>query len=180
MKTEPNWDEALSRVLAFLTALDLGGVEHRTRLALSIVEEARRRHPEDASRPPVELVMDLAMQALDQWFGLVVPGALGNRVASGVVAYHVAGAATRWPNSALRNDPPEDLKEALSAVSLRTGPDLAMSSMTSREMDYGALETIAHETWHKFAWTPLIRAVLIWTAIFFVALYFYDKYFPTK
>ena len=66
----------------------------------------------------------------------------------------------------------------LSRVSVRTGPDLAISSMTPREMDYGAMETIAKGTWHRFAWTPLLRAAGLWTAIFFVALYAYDRFHP--
>lgn len=178
IKTEALWDEALDRVLAYLAALNLGGVGHRTRLALSIVEEARRRHTQDSSVPPVELAMSLATQALDHWFGKAFAGAAGNKVAFGLVAYRVTDAASRWPNAALVNEPPADLQQALASVSLRMGPDLSMSSMVSREMDYGALETIAHETWHKFAWAPLLRAVVIWTLIFFVALFTYEHFFP--
>jgi hypothetical protein len=49
--------------------------------------------------------------------------------------------------------------------------------MTPREMDYGAMNH-AQETWHKFSWAPLVRAAGIWTAIFFVALYLHDRFFP--
>ena len=43
---------------------------------------------------------------------------------------------------------------------------------------YGAMEVIAQGTWHQFAWTPLVQAAALWTAIFFVALYLYDTFFP--
>jgi hypothetical protein len=49
--------------------------------------------------------------------------------------------------------------------------------MTPREMDYGAMETIAQETWHKFSWLPLARTAGIWTAIFFFARYLHDRFF---
>ncbi len=49
--------------------------------------------------------------------------------------------------------------------------------MTPRPMDFGAMETIAQETWHRFAWAPILRAAVLWTAIFFAALYAYDQFF---
>jgi hypothetical protein len=37
------WDEAMARVLAFFSTLRIGGVEQRVRVALRVLEEARRR-----------------------------------------------------------------------------------------------------------------------------------------
>ena len=85
----------------------------------------------------------------------------------GLVALEVTDAAARFPGSVLFGELPEALKALLAGVSVRTGPDLAISSMTPREMDYEGSEA-AQETWHKFSWAPLVRAAGIWTAIFFV------------
>ncbi|HEY5705077.1 MAG TPA: hypothetical protein VIS96_05845 [Terrimicrobiaceae bacterium] len=178
VNAQTEWDEAMARVLAFFSTLRIGGVEHRVRIALRIVEEARRRHEKDRSLAPVEAAMDVAAESLDHWFAKSLGGSPDRRVAAGLVALEITDAGARFPNALLSGDPPEELKAMLSGVSVHTGPDLAISSMTPREMDYGAMEVIAQETWHRFDWTPLLRAAAVWTAIFFFALYTYDRFFP--
>ncbi len=179
--TRADWDEATARLLAFFSALELGGVEHRTRLALRMVDEARGRQAQSPALTPVEVTMDVAAERLEDWFAKVLDGSPippGKRVAAGLFAWRVTGAAARWPDAVLSGEPPAELKAALASVSMSTGPDLAVSSMTSREMDYGAMEVIAQETWHQFAWTPILGAAALWTGIFFIALYVYDNFFP--
>lgn len=77
----------------------------------------------------------------------------------------------------MADDLPNDLRQAFENVRAQTGPDLAFSSMTHREMDYGPLESLAQETWHRFAWAPLLKAVIFWTAIFFLALAIHDHFY---
>jgi len=175
---QSEWDEAMARVLAFFSAMRIGGVEHRVRVALRVLEEARRRCDQGCGLAPVEVAMDLAADSLDQWFAKAIEESADRRVAAGVVALEMTDAAARFPNALLSGDPPGELKAMLVGVSVRTGPDLAISSMTPREMDYGAMETIAQETWHRFGWAPILRAAAIWTAIFFIALYAHDRFFP--
>ncbi|CAN5370133.1 hypothetical protein BH09VER1_BH09VER1_05820 [soil metagenome] len=171
------WDDALARLLSFLNEYEIGGAEHRVRVALRIVDEARALEREG---PPVQRVMGRAFAELDEWFGAALgqtdlPPALA--AAAGAAALRLVPGDKRWSERLLSATPSDELKSMLSKVSLRTGPDLAISSMTSRDMDYGAMETLAHETWHQFAWLPLLRAVAIWTAIFFLTLYIYGQYF---
>ena len=178
VNSQSDWDEAIARLLAFFSTLRIGGVEHRVRVALRILEEARRRHEQDRSLAPVQVAMKVAEESLDRWLAKAIGASLDRRIAMGLVALEVTDAAARFPGSVLFGEPPEALKALLAGVSVRTGPDLAISSMTPREMDYGAMETIAQETWHKFSWAPLVRAAGIWTTIFFVALYLHDRFFP--
>jgi hypothetical protein len=56
-------------------------------------------------------------------------------------------------------------------------PPLAHSSMAAQDMDYGAMQKLAEETWQRFAWGPVLRAAALWTAIFFLALFTYDRFF---
>jgi len=172
------WDEALARLLAYFARLEIGGEEHRVKTALRILDEARAGAPDV---PPVQRAMDAAAAALEQWFA----GALSDsavpperRLAFGLVAWRTVRGAERWPDAVLAGPPPEELRRALGEVSLPLSPDLEFSSMISREMDYGAVETIAQETWHQFAWAPLLRAAAIWAVIFFGALYAWDRFFP--
>ena len=181
VNTRDDWDEAAARLLAFFSALEIGGVEHRARLAIRILDEARRRHGIAPALAPVEAAMDVAAEFLEHWFTQALEGSAipsGQRVAAGLFAWRLTGAAARWPDAVLGGDPPAELQAVLASVSTSTGPDLAISSMTPREMDYGAMEVIAQETWHQFAWTPILGAAALWTGIFFVALYVYDNFFP--
>lgn len=181
LATAAAWDEAMSRLLSFLAAMHIGGVEHRTRVALTIVDEARKQHALKPEKAPVEHTMNIALQSIEKWFGEALENVempASRRVAAGIVGLRVTDAVNRWPNAVLDGPPPADLKATLARVSFRTGPDLAVSSMTPRAMDYGAMETIAQETWHRFAWAPIVRAAAIWTAIFFAALYTYDYIYP--
>jgi len=181
LNVQANWDEAMARLLAFFAALELGGVEHRTRLATRVLDEARRRHEQNPDLAPVETAMDVAAESLEQWFAEALGSSHlrpASRVAAGLFALRVTDAAKHWPDAVLGGPPPPELKAVLSRVSTSTGPDLAISSMTPREMDYGAMEVIAQETWHQFAWAPILQAAALWTAIFFVALYLYDTLFP--
>jgi hypothetical protein len=175
-----SWDEAMSRLLAFLAAMHIGGVEHRTRVALSIINQAQQQHALKPEGDPVEQTMTIALHDIEQWFDAALENVempVGRRVAAGIVGLRVTDAINRWPDAVLDGPPPSDLKATLARVSFRTGPDLAVSSMTPRTMDYGAMETIAQETWHRFAWLPIVRAAMLWTVIFFVALYTYDHFY---
>ncbi|HEY5792105.1 MAG TPA: hypothetical protein VIS74_02330 [Chthoniobacterales bacterium] len=177
---DAGWDEALSRLLAFLSALEMGGVEQRLRVALRIVDRARNQAPADAD--PVRVTMSLFHEEMQQWFAQALEDPAiseDRRVALGVVALRLAPTQARWLDTFPQNPPPAELRAALRGISLRTGPDLALSSMTPQEMDFGTMEDIAHETWHQFEWGPLLRAVLIWTAIFFGALAAYNHFFPS-
>ncbi len=173
------WDEALSRLMSFLAAMPIGGVEHRTRIALRIIDEARVRHARDAGKSPVEHAMQIALDRLEDWFAEALEGVdmpANRRVAAGIVGLRITDAPRKWPDAILGSTPPTDLKATLARVSFRTGPDLAVSSMTPRDMDYGAMESIASETWRRFEWAPILTAAAIWTVLFFAALTAYDRF----
>jgi len=127
------WDEAAERVMAYLACLEIGGVEHRAREALQVIEHARARCLADPALHPMEAAMT---EALRKWQGTVPAG-----------------------------------------VPVSAAPELALSSMAARDMNFGAMETIAQETWQKFYWGPVLRAAAFWTAVFFFALYAYDRFF---
>lgn len=166
------WDEALARLLAYFERLEIGGEEHRVKVALQILARARAGA---ADVPPVRRTMTAARAALEQWFGEATDG---GKAEFGLLAWRTVNGAERWPDAVLGGPPPPDLRQALRAVALPASPEVRFSSMTSRGMDYGAVETLAQETWHQFAWAPLLRAAALWTGIFFAALYLYDRFFP--
>lgn len=175
---DTRWDEALSRLQAYLGELEIGGAEHRTRVALRLLDRARETV---AGHDPVEHTLNLAQDELMGWFGEALTDAslpANRKIAWGLMAWRLADGARRWPNVMLDGHPPDDVKHTLAGITLQSSPALEVSRMVSQEMNYGAMETLAQETWHQFAWAPLLRAAALWTAIFFAALYAYDRFFP--
>jgi len=173
----PEWDEALSRLLAFLAAMELGGVESRLRIAVRLIDRARAANPAD----PVSATMKLFHEEMEKWFAQALNDPAiseDRRSALGLVALRLLPAHFDGLDSFPLDTPPEELRAAIRGISLRTGPELALSSMTPRAMDFGTMENLAQETWHQFAWGPLLRAALFWTGIFFAALWAYDHFFP--
>ena len=171
------WDEALRRLQTYLAEMELGGIEHRTRIALRLLDQARATVGE---ANPVEHTMRVAQEELMGWFSAALADSTlpaNRKVAWGLVAWRMTGGANRWPDAVLEGTPPEEFKRAVAELSLRATPELEVTRMVSREMDYGAMETLAQETWHQFAWAPLVRAAALWTFIFFAALYAYDRFF---
>jgi len=164
VKDQSIWDEATERVAAYYGALELGGAEVRTRETLHIIEKARARCAANPSLHPIEASMAEAIESLTRWLGTALPGAT---LESGLTTLRAAGALGHWPEANI-----ELPKSTVSAA-----PDIDLSSMAALDMNFGAIETLAQETWQKFNWTPVLRAAALWTAIFFLSLYVYDRFF---
>jgi hypothetical protein len=164
LREQPEWDEATQRVQAYLTALGLGGVEARTRETLRIIEQARARCAAQPSLHPIKAAMEETFASLARWVAESTPGL---PFESGLVTLRAQDAPAVWPRVRV---------SSLAAPALEAAPDLDLSRMAARDMNFGAFETIAHETWQKFAWGPVLRAAAIWTAIFFLSLYAYDRF----
>jgi len=180
MTSQHAWDQALERLLLLFESMDLGGIEHRHRAAMEILDDAKERFLPDSGLSAMEVTMDVVGERLENWFTKALGESadrVRNRTAAGLLAWRVTGGAGRWGDLLLEGDPPAELRQAFANVRAQTGPDLAFSSMTHREMDYGPLESIAQETWHRFAWAPLLKAVIFWTAVFFVLLAIHDHFF---
>ena len=180
MTTQRDWDEALERLLLLFASMDLGGIEHRHRTALDLIAQAKQRFHPDLGLSTTEVTMDVVGEELECWFTTALGESadrVRNRTAAGLLAWRVTGGSERWGDVLLAGDSPTDLRLAFKNVRAQTGPDLTFSSMTHREMDYGPMESLAQETWHRFAWAPLLKAVVFWTAIFFLALAIHDHFF---
>jgi hypothetical protein len=162
------WDEATERVAAYYGALDLGGVESRARETLRVIEAARTRCAANPSLHPIEAAMTEARESLTRWAGDMLPG---TTLETGLITLKATDALAHWPS--VRSE----AKPGLPVSPVSAAPDIDFSSMAARDMNFGAIETIAQETWQKFDWGPVLRAAALWTAIFFLSLYVYDRFF---
>ena len=177
---DPAWDEAFLRVESYLRAHQIESRLVLNRLTVEIIRAARESAgaagPDAVAaaggsagaRPdPVSLAMREAARRTTAWFARVLGDAadpederLGTR---GRVALVMADVPARWPRHFLaETPPPPDLVEAMRAAYIEAGPELELSRMVPRPIDFGPIANVADEAWRTFKRWPLLRAVFGW------------------
>jgi len=177
--TDPAWDEACERLEKFLLAHRVAPRERMLTLALEWLREAQTLHATDPARDPITAALSLATARTDEWFSRLVADsgpADPLRAARGRAAYFSA-LAGKFPIAFLDPSPPSEALAALRSALFQAGPELEFQSLVRKEMDYGAMEDIAHETWEQFSWGHVLRAFALWVAVFFAAWAAYLKFF---
>lgn len=173
------WNAAVLRLGDYLRAHRVHDRAHLLRLSLELLEAARAEHARQPERSPLEVTMALATDRTEAWFSQLADdsGPPNTQLAArGRAAWFASGLYRNWPSSFLDPSPPPELLEAARSASLEAGPALEYSSLLRKEVDYGPMEDIAHETWEQFSWGHVTRAFVIWVFIFF-ALYGSYLYF---
>ncbi len=165
------WNAACVRLEDFLRAHRIEDRSRQVELVAELLADARSA---DASGVgATERVMAVADARVERWFAGLVDGAGSDR---GRAAYYSTGIYRRWPGAFLREEIPDEMREAVRTASVQAGPDLEFTSLIRKEVDYGPMEGIAEETWTTFSWGHVLRAFLAW-ALVFVAVYgFYLGY----
>ena len=165
------WNEAYDRLVNFLNTFALSDHAHVSQLALNLLHQARDLHRRDSSRAPVTQTMAHAQKRLADWLA----ANLGEEhkspshvLATGYIALLLSQVHQTAPTSVLASPLPEELRQALRETLLVTGPDLNISSMTPRHLDYGPMLQIARQTWHRWDAKELIIALLFWTGVYTV------------
>ncbi|HEY8966311.1 MAG TPA: hypothetical protein VIM58_07705 [Candidatus Methylacidiphilales bacterium] len=160
------WNRAHARVLAYLGAFGLADRLRTARLALEIVDEAKARPP---GASPTEAAMGIARERVARWLS----GNLGGEgtdaaYAEGCLALLLSGVPETAPEAFLVPDPGESVRTALRTPLVVVGPDLEVSSMTPRRIDYGPIQNLAHQTWQRWDPKEVAAALLLWASVFFV------------
>lgn len=163
------WDEAFSRVESYLRAHQIESRLVLNRLAFEIISAARVSAPESGStgQEAVALAMREAERRTTIWFRNVLGDAvdpdderLGTR---GRIALVLADVPARWPGQFLAPaQPPAELVEAMRAAYIEAGPEMKVTRMVPRPMDFGPIANVADEAWKTFARWPLLRAIIGW------------------
>jgi len=167
---QASWNEAYERLRHFLESFALGDRTQIPRIALHILEEARTMHRHDPSCPPVSITMEQAQKRIDEWFKFnleVEEKSPSQLLSAGYLALLFSPSLREDPQAFLQHPLPEHLHREMSETLLVTGPDLNVSSMTPRHLDYGPMEDLARTTWQRFNLQELIIAILFWTGVYF-------------
>src|SRR5579871_3203026 len=132
------WNAAYYRLEDYLRAHRLTYKLRQSQIILEVLQKAAVRHELDQSKTPTQLALEEAYALIDQWFARLFPEEPEARASMvGRVALYILDATERWPRVFLASD--HDLspafREALSEITVQSGPDLRVSSMVPRALD---------------------------------------------
>jgi hypothetical protein len=164
------WDEAFLRVESYLRAHQIESRLLLNRLVMEIVLAAAAKAVTTPATDPLALSMAEAERRTTTWFARVLGDAadpsdehLGAR---GRIALVMADVPARWPQHFLAEGaPPTELITAMRAAYIEAGPEMEITRMVPRELDFGPIANAADETWKTFRRWPLLRAALGWALI---------------
>jgi hypothetical protein len=173
------WNRAYDRLVEYLDTFALGDRAQASRLAVSLVDEAKEIHRRNPSTDPTTVTMRHVQKRVADWLASNL-GEEGRPpaqiVATGCIALLLSEVFRSAPGDFLGAEPRGDLREAMRRTLLTTGPDLNVSSMTPRHLDYGPMLDFARQTWHRWETKSLALAIAFWVFVYF-ALYWSFTYF---
>jgi hypothetical protein len=161
-------DDAFEKVENYLRACRVASRLHRARLAALLLQHAIRRRQEGAAAPLATLAIQEARTRMEEWMNT----AFNRRddqppvsAAQSFLALYLCDGYFRWPNAFLDAAAPPELVDALRSGIVRAGPELQVSHMVPRAMDYGLLPELAGDAMEKLETAPLLKAAIIWAMI---------------
>jgi hypothetical protein len=170
------WDAAYYRLEDYLRAHSVFNRIHQSQIILRILERAAVRHAQDTAQDPTRLALEEVYSEIEAWFRCLLPdeGISPERLAiMGRVSLHITDATERWPHAFLAEGKlAPDFVQALRATSLKSGPDLNISSMVPRPLDIPPVTELLEETWQRLGRVSF--AILIGMgALFLGGIFFY-------
>ncbi len=163
------WNEAHDRLVQFLNTFALRDHAHISRLALELLDQAREIHRLDPTRDPTTVTMEQAQKRLASWLAtnLGEEGEAPSKIlANGYIALLLSRFYRTAPTAFLEIPLREDLRGSMRQTLLTAGPDLNISSMTPRHLDFGPMLDLARQTWHRWDAKAFAVALLFWGAVY--------------
>ena len=166
-----DWDEACLRIEDYLRAHRVEPRERLLGLTLELLDEAKALHSRTAGGNPLATAMGHVTGTSVAWFAALAGDPA--RAARARLAFFASGRHDLFLQSAL----PEDFVAAIRGAGIEAGPALEYQSLIRKELDYGAMEDLARETWDRFSWGHVLRAFALWLGIFCAAWWAYVRFF---
>jgi hypothetical protein len=170
------WNRAHDRLVQFLNTFALGDHSHVSRLSLEFLDEAREIHRLDPSRDPTTVTMEQAQKRLAAWLAknLGEEGQAPSKIlANGYIALLLSRFYCTAPKAFLEFPLRDDLRGSMRQTLLMAGPDLNVSSMTPRHLDYGPMLDLARQTWHRWDGKSFTVAVLFWAGVYAIVYFMF-------
>jgi hypothetical protein len=165
------WNRAYDRLTNFLSTFELGDRAHVSQITLKIFQQAKELHAQDPTRDPTALTLGQAQKCLADWLATNLNEenkSPSHVLPIGYIAVLLSRVNQTAPSAFLAGALPEELRQALRETLLVTGPDLNVSSMTPRHLDFGPMLQFAKQTWHRLDAREFFIALVFWAAVYTV------------
>ena len=173
------WNQAHERLRRYLKTFALADRVLLERLALRLLDQARELRRADPGPPPTTITLRHAQAELARWLAASLtgePNPSPQALTSGTVALLLSRVAQEQPGAFLGGELPPETRESLRHTLVVTGPDLTISSMTPRHLDYGPLLDLARQTWHRWDTRTFLTAILFWLGVYGICYWFFSEY----
>jgi hypothetical protein len=173
------WNRAHARLQLYLETFVLGDQVLLERLALRLLDTARELHRASPALDPTTITLRHAQSALSRWLAGTLTGEAepsAQALTSGTVALLLSRMPQKRPEFFLRDELPLEAREDLRRTLLVTGPDLTVSSMTPRHLDYGPMLGFARQTWHRWDAKSFGAAALFWLGVYGILYWWLSEY----
>jgi hypothetical protein len=173
------WNEAYEKVENYLRACRINSRLHRARLIHRILQRVAERGLVPDGEPLSTAAIRETQGMMEEWFArLPQPTAEGGRysLVDGRVALLPCDGPDRWPYAFLAaNAPPPDLVKEMRESLLVAGPNLEISNMVPRAIDYGWFPGIAGNTLDSLGRRPFLQALVAWGLFILLLAYLFYK-----
>ena len=173
------WTEAYEKVENYLRACRINSRLHRARLIHRILQRVAERGPAPGAEALSTAAIRETQVMMEAWFArLLQPTADGKRysLVDGRVALLLCDGSDRWPYAFLTVDnlPPDLVKEMRESM-LVAGPNLGISNMVPRAIDYGWFPEIAGDTLDSLGRWPFLKALIAWGLFILLLAYLFYR-----
>jgi hypothetical protein len=127
-ENEIEWNEALSRLRAYLRALNPADELHQEKVVQHVIKAAAAKKQEQPSETLTALAMAELHAAMARWFEMVL-GSPERATIRGILALSTLAMTEKWPSVFLESEVPQDFQKMLRQSDVRAAPDLSKSTM---------------------------------------------------
>jgi hypothetical protein len=173
------WNQAYERLRHFLETFGLGDKIQVATLTLRLLGQAREIHRADPSADPTTVTLQHAQTELNRWLATNLDekdSSSSQLLASGYIALLLSRLSEHHPEAFLAAPLPEEMRKSLQQTLVITGPDLTVSSMTPRHLDYGPMLGLARQTWHRWDAKSFAMAILFWLGVYGIFYWWLSAY----
>ena len=173
------WNEAYEKVENYLRACRINSHLHRARLIHRVLQRVAEHGPVPAGEVLSTAAIRETQVMMAEWFARMLQPAAEEghySLVDGRVALLLCDGADRWPYAFLTTDdlPPDLVKEMRESM-LVAGPNLEISNMVPREIDYGWFPAMAGDTLDSLGKIPFLKALAVWAVFILMLVYLFYK-----
>jgi len=173
------WNQAHERLRLYLETYAVGDQVLVERLALKLLDEARELQRAHPAVDPTTTTLRHAQAQVGRWLSSTLTGEREpspQTLTNGTVALLLSRLAQEQPQFFLGAELPVSARETLRRTLVVTGPDLTVSSMTPRHLDYGPMLDFARQTWHRYDAKSFATAIVFWLGVYGICYWFLSEY----